>query len=82
MDEHRGSAASRGYGWAWQKIRARVLRERGWCEACGTTEDLQVHHRVALAAGGTNEDHNLAVLCRSCHSSLTAREQGFARRKK
>jgi len=80
LDATRPSTTARGYGWAWQKVRARVLRERGSCEVCGAVEQLEVHHQVALADGGTHDDDNLVVLCKAHHSSVTARTQGFARR--
>jgi HNH endonuclease len=44
----------------------------GKCEKCGAAYDLQIHHRVPLAAGGTNQLSNLAVLCRVCHGKETA----------
>jgi hypothetical protein len=44
----------------------------GKCEVCGAVSDLQIHHRVPLAAGGTNQLSNLAVLCRVCHRKETA----------
>jgi len=30
-------------------------------------EGLEVHHRIALARGGTNELSNLELRCRRCH---------------
>lgn len=48
----------------------RLIRERGACERCGDTSDLQGHHilqrseRPDLAA----EPTNIKVLCASCHA--------------
>lgn len=51
-------------------LRRRVFSEHGRiCRACGATENLCIDHVVALAAGGTSDIDNLAVLCRSCNSS-------------
>jgi hypothetical protein len=44
----------------------------GKCEECGAVGDLEIHHRVPLAAGGTNKLSNLALLCRNCHRKETA----------
>jgi hypothetical protein len=37
-----------------------------FCVACGSTEDLQHHHLVARAKGGSDDDSNLITLCRGC----------------
>jgi hypothetical protein len=49
-----------------------ILALGGKCDECGAFNDLQVHHKVPLAAGGTNQFSNLAVLCRACHKKETA----------
>lgn len=53
-------------GWAWARIRARVMardRERCVCGARATT----VHHVVALIDGGTDDMANLRSVCAVCH---------------
>jgi DNA mismatch repair protein MutS len=44
-----------------------VSRRR--CELCGceTVKDLEVHHVKPRAEGGSNDAHNLMVLCEGCH---------------
>jgi 5-methylcytosine-specific restriction endonuclease McrA len=37
------------------------------CVRCGSTRRLQVHRRVALVDGGSNELDNLELLCADCH---------------
>jgi DNA-binding Lrp family transcriptional regulator len=41
------------------------------CEMCGThadeADELQLHHRVRQADGGTNHPDNLLLLCKRCH---------------
>lgn len=79
-DAERGSAAQRGYGAAWRKLRRMYLRRHPLCEDPDDVhgEDrvaaTEVHHRVPLAAGGTNAFENLQALCKPCHSRITARE--------
>jgi hypothetical protein len=40
---------------------------RGCCIKCGTKTDLDRHHVVPRAAGGTNQHDNLVYLCREDH---------------
>lgn len=37
------------------------------CENCRSTYALEIDHRMPKALGGSNEMHNLRVLCRSCN---------------
>ena len=64
--QSRPSAAERGYGSAWARIRATYARLHPLCEQCAqpTTE---IHHRVPLSQGGTHAWANLIALCASCH---------------
>ena len=54
----------------WEQVRRRIIRRRnGRCEACGSKENLHVHH-------GTYErfrrelDDDLFLLCELCHDAL------------
>lgn len=49
------------------------------CEMCGETPDreLDVHHIIPVASGGTNGDWNLMALCRSCHRTVEVRTKEF-----
>ncbi|WP_407655000.1 HNH endonuclease [Desulfuromonas thiophila] len=82
QDRRRGSAAARGYGHRWRKLRAAFLAEHPLCAEC------QRRGRVTVA---TDVDHiephkgdkgkfwalgNLQALCHRCHSVKTAREDG------
>ena len=40
------------------------------CANCGSTENLQLHHVVPLAKGGTNNESNLITLCGDCHAKV------------
>src|SRR5690606_26070474 len=81
--EGRASAARRGYGRVWQRLRRMQLRREPLCRA-GRGGDkraaTEVDHIVALVDGGTNESDNLQSLCKGCHSRKTAAEnRGFGR---
>jgi 5-methylcytosine-specific restriction protein A len=82
LDAARPTPEARGYDADWRAFRSEVLAEQPFCETCGSTDRLNVDHRHPIAT----HPHlrlvrsNVRVLCQSCHSSRTARDQGFARR--
>ncbi len=47
------------------------------CELCGcpTVRELEAHHIVPRAAGGSNHASNLMVLCEACHDKHHAAEE-------
>jgi 5-methylcytosine-specific restriction protein A len=77
----RPSAAARGYGTDWQKLREQARQELPCVCAtpgCGKTRGLHLDHRTPRAQGGTDAMSNLQWLCHSCHSAKTARtDRGF-----
>lgn len=58
--------ASRQSGWP--RVRAEMIRDNPRCTRCGCTSHLNVHHKVPLSRGGTNEKSNLIVLCPNHHA--------------
>lgn len=77
-DKQRGSAARRGYGSRWRKLRNMKLSVNPLCEECLqyglTTAATEVDHIVAKRQGGKDEWENLRSLCKPCHSRKTAME--------
>ena len=74
-DARRPSAAKRGYGAAWQRIRAEHLIMEPMCCECGSMAS-EVDHIISLRDGGTNDHANLRSLCKPCHSRHTASQGG------
>lgn len=78
QDSIRGNSAARGYGAAWRKRRAQVLREEPLCREClaigRTTAANEVDHVIAKSKGGTDDRANLQALCKSHHSAKTMKE--------
>ena len=83
QDQIRGSAHQRGYGTAWRKTAAAAVAQHkaqygDWCPGWGApahaASDLTADHRVPKAHGGTDEPHNIQVLCRSCNSRKRDRQ--------
>lgn len=52
----------------WERRRLEKVRARHYCEQCGRTSRLHVHHTKPIAAGGNHRPDNLTVLCEPCHS--------------
>ena len=79
-DEARPSAAKRGYGHNWRKLRGMVLAKSPLCadpfglhsQANESVVATDVDHIVARTKGGSDSPSNLQSLCHSCHSRKTA----------
>jgi 5-methylcytosine-specific restriction protein A len=76
-DRQRGSAAARGYGADWKRIRAAYLAEHPICaeEGCKRLAE-HVHHIRRLRNGGTHHSSNLLQLCAHHHNQISSREDG------
>ena len=76
----RDPAKKKRYGRSWRSIRDRQLAEHPLCEQCEKagkiTPAREVHHIKSLSQGGSHDPANLMSLCTSCHSEITAREDG------
>lgn len=75
VNVERGSAASRGYGARWRRLRLMFLHEHPLCALCGAPA-TEVDHIIPIRLGGSNDAANLQALCKPCHSTKTAREDG------
>lgn len=55
----------------WFKIREKVFEKYGrCCSMCGSNQNIEVHHKIPIREGGTNELENLIPLCRDCHQEI------------
>jgi 5-methylcytosine-specific restriction protein A len=74
----RDPVSNKRYGRAWKRIRDRYIKAHPLCEACKRQGRLtpveEVHHIKPLSQGGSNDFSNLMSLCKSCHSSITAKD--------
>lgn len=65
------------YGRSWQRTRAAYAKAHPFCEQClkegRLTPVEQVHHKIPLSEGGTNDWDNLMSLCASCHARIHAK---------
>ena len=81
-DRHRPSAAIRGFGHAWRRLREVILTRDPICvnpfDIEGHVEPAtEVDHIIPVRNGGTEAESNLQGLCKPCHSRKTAIEVGF-----
>lgn len=54
----------------WGAIRNIAFHTYGYkCNTCGSSDNLQVHHKLKKTMGGLDEIENLEVLCRYCHEA-------------
>ena len=83
MDAKRGSAAARGYGRRWQKVRLTYLRKHVFCVYCDAEARLTVatvvdHIRPHKGNQALFWDRsNWQALCKRCHDRKTATEGAF-----
>lgn len=72
----RDLAVKKRYGRTWRRIRDSYVKMHPFCELCYEKGILvpveEVHHKVPLAEGGTNDGSNLISLCHSCHARIHA----------
>lgn len=83
-DDRRGTTTARGYGWAWQQARERVLKRDCYqCQECKRrgwlTAATEVDHIVEKIDGGSDDDSNLQSLCGPCHDEKTEAEKARRR---
>lgn len=85
-DQGRESAARRGYGRRWRRLRLMILARDPICrcgldgcdhepERCARPSE-HVDHVVPRARGGDDSEENLVGLCAPCHARKTVREDG------
>lgn len=83
-DVTRPNATARGYDSAWRKVRAEYLFAHPLCEhpECKAPAE-EVHHVISVRKRPDLrlDPRNLQALCKAHHSQVTARTQGFARRR-
>jgi 5-methylcytosine-specific restriction protein A len=68
QDQHRPSAAARGYDSDWRRRRAEFLAEHTECARCSEPSRI-VDHITPLSAGGADDESNWQALCKQCHDS-------------
>jgi 5-methylcytosine-specific restriction enzyme A len=76
-DNHRGTAAKRGYGAKWRRARAGYLSQNQICVRCGdiaTVVDHIIPHKGNMELFWSVS--NWQSLCKKCHDRKTVKEDG------
>lgn len=58
--------------WIWinmkdKEVYQRIAEEQPYCQLCGGTNMLEIHHIYYRSQGGLNDERNLIRLCKNCH---------------
>jgi 5-methylcytosine-specific restriction endonuclease McrA len=71
-----------GSGWAWGRLRLRILQRDGnRCHWCAGQADV-VDHVRGVAAGGTDDEQNLVASCADCNEQRRRQQAGAGRKTK
>ena len=75
------SRHARGYGYAWVKLRDKIMRrDMHLCQSCNAkgraTPATEVHHVIPKSQGGTDDMDNLVSTCSPCHIEADAKAIG------
>ena len=46
------------------------LRDRGVCQICGSTSNIEGHHIIDYRFGGAADTNNIISLCHECHKDV------------
>jgi len=49
------------------KVYKKIVEEQYYCQLCGSTNWLEIHHIVYRSENGSNDERNLIRLCKRCH---------------
>ena len=56
---------------AYARLHRRILERDGWrCQACGSSQNLQIHHKKFRSQSGHDTEENLITLCGRCHAQI------------
>jgi 5-methylcytosine-specific restriction endonuclease McrA len=65
----------------YESLRQQILRRDSWrCQSCGTTSNLEVHHRELRSHSGADSEENLITLCTVCHAAVHRSEATYGQR--
>ena len=56
---------------SYEQLCQAVLQRDAWrCQACGSLEHLQIHHKKFRSRSGDDSEQNLITLCAACHKNV------------
>ena len=54
----------------YKDIYKKIAEEQQWCQLCGSTDWLEIHHIIYRSQGGNNDERNLIRLCKYHHQEV------------
>jgi 5-methylcytosine-specific restriction endonuclease McrA len=56
---------------SYKSLCQQILRRDSWrCQSCGTTSNLEIHHKQFRSHYGHDSEENLITLCSTCHACV------------
>lgn len=52
------------------KIYEEIAEAQKYCQLCGSTNWLEIHHIYYRSQGGNDDERNLIRLCKKCHEMV------------
>jgi len=60
-----------------KEIYQKIVEEQKWCQLCGSTNWLEIHHIMYRSQGGNNDERNLIRLCKQCHMLVHSNKKKY-----
>ena len=57
----------------------KIVEEQRYCQLCGSTNWLEIHHIMYRSQGGNNDERNLIRLCKKCHEMVHSNKRKWQR---
>ena len=51
-------------------VKKELLKENPYCDICGSTENLELHHVYLIRHGFPTKKENCRLLCQKCHRTF------------
>lgn len=60
-----------------KKTYSKVAETQPYCQMCGRTWDLHIHHIIYRSQLGNNDERNLIRLCSECHQKVHSNKKVY-----
>ena len=60
-----------------KEVYKRIVEEQKWCQLCGKSNNLHIHHIFYRSQGGLTVEKNLIRLCINCHNLVHSNKKKY-----
>lgn len=60
-----------------KEVYQKIVEEQKWCQLCGSTSNLHIHHIYYRSQGGMTIEKNLIRLCENCHRLVHSNKKKY-----